>query len=139
MLGAGTALAMGMTLKLTPGRLHPISVEPTGSRVTVTFRGRVVAVSEHALTLREASYPPVQYVPLADVDPAFLRPSGTTSHCPYKGDATYHGLQVGDDAVADALWSYPAPYEAVAAIKDHAAFYPDRVDAITVDPGLPQG
>lgn len=128
-----------MTLKLTPGRLHPISVEPTGSRVTVTVAGRVVADSANALTLREASYPPVQYLPLGDVDPEVLRASERTSHCPYKGDATYYGLQVGDEVVADALWSYPAPHDAVAPIKDHAAFYPDRVDAITVEPGLPQG
>jgi uncharacterized protein (DUF427 family) len=124
-----------MALKLTPGRMHPITVEPTGSRVTVTLGGRVVADSERALTLREASAAPVQYIPLADVDPAVLQPSEHTTHCPYKGDATYSSLQVGDEVAWAAMWLYPEPYEAVAPIKDHAAFYPDRVDAIVVHRG----
>jgi uncharacterized protein (DUF427 family) len=124
-----------MALKLTPGPLHPITVEPTGSRVTVTLGGRVVADSTRALTLREASYPPVQYIPLEDVDPDVLRSSEQTSHCPFKGDASYRSLQVGDVTATDALWFYPEPYDAVAEVKDHAAFYPDRVDAITVEAG----
>jgi uncharacterized protein (DUF427 family) len=122
-----------MALKLTPGPWHPITVEPTGSRVTVTVGGRVVADTTRALTLREASHPPVQYVPLEDVDPEVLRPSDKTSHCPFKGDASHRSVQVGDVTVTDALWFYPEPYDAVAVVKDHAAFYPDRVDAITVE------
>jgi uncharacterized protein (DUF427 family) len=115
-----------------PGLDHPITVEPTAQRVTVRLRGRVVADTENALTLREASYPPVQYVPLTDVDAAVLESSTHTSWCPYKGTATYYDLAVGDDVAAAAAWTYVKPHDAVAAIKDHVAFYPDRVDSIEV-------
>jgi uncharacterized protein (DUF427 family) len=74
----------------------------------------------------------VQYVPLADVDADVLVPSDHTSYCPFKGDATYYSLQVGDDVAPAAAWTYVAPHDAVAAVKDHVAFYPDRVDAIEV-------
>jgi uncharacterized protein (DUF427 family) len=117
---------------LVPGPDHPITIESTGARVTVTLGGRVIADSTEAITLREASYPPVQYLPLADVDPDVLRPSGHATYCPFKGVASYRSLQVGDDLVRSALWFYPAPHDAVAAIKDHVAFYPDKVDSIEV-------
>jgi uncharacterized protein (DUF427 family) len=123
-----------MTLRklLVPGPDHPISVEATGARVTVRLGGRVIADTVDALTLREASYPPVQYVPLADVDPAVLRPSRHATYCPYKGAASYYALQVDGHVVPAAAWYYPDPRDAVAVVKDHVAFYPDRVDAIEV-------
>jgi uncharacterized protein (DUF427 family) len=117
---------------LVPGPGHPISLEATPSRVTVTLGGRVIADTERALTLREAKYPAVQYVPLADVDPAVLEPSDHTSYCPFKGKASYYSVKVGDQ-VADAVaWTYRKPHKAVADIRDHLAFYPDRVDSIVV-------
>jgi len=115
-----------------PGLDHPITIEPTSGQVTVRLGGQVIVDTRRALTLREASYPPVQYVPLEDVDPAVLEPSSSTSWCPYKGTASYYDVRVGDRVVHDALWAYPSPHDAVAEIKDHAAFYPDRVDAIEV-------
>jgi uncharacterized protein (DUF427 family) len=115
-----------------PGLDHPITIEPTSRQVTVRLGGQVIVDTGSALTLREASYPPVQYVPLADIDPAVLEPSSKTSWCPYKGTASYYDVRVGDRVVHDALWAYPSPHDAVAEIKDHAAFYPDRVDAIQV-------
>ena len=78
---------------LTPTDKHPITIAPTDGRVVVRVGGTVVADSNHALTLREASYPPVQYIPLADVDPAVLRPSQTATYCPYKGEASYYSVQ----------------------------------------------
>ena len=102
------------------------------ARVTVSLGGRVIADTTAALTLREASYPPVQYIPLADVDAAVLRPSDHATYCPFKGDASYSSLQVGDDVVDAAMWTYPEPYDAVAEILDHVAFYPERVDSIRV-------
>ena len=117
---------------LVPGPDHPITLEATGARVTVRLGGRVIADTLDAITLREASYPPVQYVPLADVDPAVLRPSEHATYCPYKGAASYYALQVGDDLVEAAVWFYPAPHDAVALVRDRVAFYPDRVDAIEV-------
>ena len=117
---------------LVPGPDHPITIEATGARVTVTLGGRVIADTTAALTLREASYPPVQYIPLADVDAAVLRPSDHATYCPFKGDASYSSLQVGDDVVDAAMWTHPEPHDAVAEIVDHVAFYPDRVDSIRV-------
>ncbi|CAN5572296.1 DUF427 domain-containing protein [soil metagenome] len=117
---------------LVPGPDHPISLTRTGDRVTVKLGGRVIADTTDAITLQEASYPAVQYIPLADVDPAVLRSSDHTTYCPYKGMASYHSLEIGDDVAPAALWFYPAPHDAVAEIKDHAAFYPDRVDSIEV-------
>ena len=127
-------LGTGMTDNkvLIPGPDHPITLEPTGTRVTVTLGGRVVADTQDALTLREASYPPVQYVPLADVDPAVLEPSDHTSYCPYKGTASYYSLKVGDNVAPAAVWTYVEPHEAVAQVKDHVAFYAERVDSIEV-------
>ena len=134
MSGAAPTLVIGMTDKkvLVPGPDHPITLEPTRARVTVTLGGRVVADTTAAITLREAAYPPVQYIPLADIDPDVLRPSDHATYCPFKGEASYHSLQVGDDLVPAAAWFYPAPYEAVAPVKDHVAFYPDKVDRIEV-------
>jgi uncharacterized protein (DUF427 family) len=92
----------------------------------------VVASSDRALTLQEASYPAVQYLPLEDVDADVLRPSEQTSYCPFKGDASYYDLAVGDQVAEGAVWTYRQPHDAVAPIRDHVAFYADRVDAIEV-------
>jgi uncharacterized protein (DUF427 family) len=119
-------------LVLLPGPDHPISIEPTGARVTVTVAGRVIADTVNALTLQEASYPAVQYVPLADIDPAVLQESDHTTHCPYKGDAAYFDLRVADRVAPDAVWTYSSPHDAVASIAGHAAFYPKHVDAIEI-------
>jgi uncharacterized protein (DUF427 family) len=113
---------------LQPGPDHPITITPTAGRVVVTSGGKVVADTGAALTLQESTYPPVQYVPLADVDVSLLERTGTQTYCPYKGDASYYSLP---DAV-DAVWEYRDPSPAVAQLKDHVAFYPDRVDSIEV-------
>lgn len=113
-----------------PGPDHPIAIEPNGKRVRVHFSGRVVADTTRALTLREASLRPVQYIPRADVDMALFARTTHATHCPYKGDAAYFSLKVGDRTSENAVWTYEAPYSAVAAIKDHVAFYPSRVDRI---------
>ena len=117
-----------------PGPDHPITIEPNPARVTVSIAGRIVADTRRALTLREASYAPVQYVPRKDVDMTLLEPSDHRTYCPYKGDCTYYSIPLGGQRSVNAVWIYEAPYEAVAAIKDHVAFYPDRVDAIEEHP-----
>lgn len=114
-----------------PGSDHPITIEPAQGRVRVLFGGRVVADTGRALVLQEASYPAVLYVPREDTDMALLRRSSRSTHCPYKGDASYFSIEVGGGRRAeDAVWSYEQPYPAMAAIADRLAFYPDRVDAI---------
>jgi uncharacterized protein (DUF427 family) len=111
-----------------PGPDHPITVEPTGERVVVRAGGQVIAESDSALTLQEASYPAVQYVPLADVDPGALRATDHATYCPYKGEASYYSIVTQDGALENAVWTYEEPYESVGEIAGHVAFYTDRVD-----------
>jgi uncharacterized protein (DUF427 family) len=113
-----------------PGPDHPISIEANRSRVVVKAGGKIIADTRDALTLREASYPPVQYIPRRDVDMAALTRSQHTSYCPYKGDASYYSISAGGDRSKNAVWTYESPFEAMAQIKDYVAFYPDRVDEI---------
>jgi uncharacterized protein (DUF427 family) len=122
------------TIKI-PGPDHPITIARNANRVVVKVAGRIVADSQDALTLREASYQPVQYIPRKDVDMTLLAPTDHTTYCPYKGDCAYFSIPLGGERATNAVWSYEAPYPAVAAIKDHLAFYPDRVDAIEEAPG----
>ncbi len=113
-----------------PGPEHPISIARNDKRVRVSFAGKVIADSTCALTLQEASYPPVNYIPREDVDMSALTPTAHASHCPYKGDASYFTISAGGRSAQNAVWSYQQPYPAMAAIKDCLAFYPDRVDKI---------
>ena len=113
-----------------PGPDHPITIERAQGRVVVTVAGKVVADSAAALTLQEASYPPVQYIPMKDVDQSLLVPTSHSTYCPYKGDCSYYSIPAGGAKTENAVWSYKTPYEAVAQIKDHVAFYPNRVDSI---------
>jgi uncharacterized protein (DUF427 family) len=113
-----------------PGPDHPITVTANPGRVVVTVGGRIVADTRDALTLREASYPPVQYIPRADVDMALLSRTDHASYCPYKGEASYFSISLGGERSVNAIWTYEAAYPSVAEIKDHLAFYPDRVDEI---------
>ncbi len=114
-----------------PGPDHPISIVANPSRVTIVVGGRTVADTRSALTLREASYSPVEYIPRRDVDMSALVRSDHKSYCPYKGDASYFSIPGGGDRSANAVWTYEAPFEAMAQIKDYLAFYPDRVDRIS--------
>lgn len=117
-----------------PGPDHPIAIVRNPGRVVVTVAGRVIADTRAALTLREASYPPVQYIPRKDVDMTLLKRTDHATYCPYKGDCAYYSIPSGGARAANAVWTYEAPYQAVAAIKDHLAFYPDRVDAVEERP-----
>ena len=117
-----------------------ITIAPNLNRVVVTIVGKVVADTTRALTMNEASHPPVLYIPRRDIDMALLVRSAHATHCPYKGNATHFSIPVGGARALNAAWSYEAPCAAVNAIKDHLAFYPDRVDSIVEWPnewGLP--
>lgn len=119
-------------LHLEPGPDHPITVEPAAEHVTVRVGPVVVAETDRALQLHEASYPPVYYVPVDDVRPGVLRPNDARTYCPYKGEASYYDLVPADGReLAGAVWYYPTPYPAVAAIAGYVAFYPDRVTVST--------
>ncbi len=114
-----------------PGPDHPISIEANPSRAAVKLGGKIIAETRDALTLREAGYPPVQYIPRRDVNMAALTRSEHTTYCPYKGDASYYSIQAGGIRSLNAVWTYENPFEAMAQIRDHLAFYPDRVDEIS--------
>lgn len=115
-----------------PSADHPITITPTKGRVQVKFGGRIIADSTRAVTLLEASYPPVQYIPREDAEMTFFQSTAHMTHCPYKGDASYFSLKAGDKSAENAVWSYVEPYPAVKEIAGHLAFYPDRVDSIDV-------
>ncbi|ANN65107.1 DUF427 domain-containing protein [Bordetella bronchialis] len=114
----------------TPGPDHPIIIEHNPRRVVVSLGGRVVADTRDALTLREADYPPVHYIPRKDADMAMLQRTDHATYCPYKGDCSYFSISHGGARSANAVWTYENPHPAVASIAGHLAFYPDRVDAI---------
>jgi uncharacterized protein (DUF427 family) len=115
---------------LTPGPRHPITVQPAGVRVVVRIAGRVIADSTSALTLREADYPAVHYLPRQDVDMTALERVDHESYCPFKGDASYFSIPAAGERGHNAVWTYESPYDAVSEIKDHLAFYTNRMDAV---------
>jgi len=116
------------TVKI-PDATHPITIRPTGSPVTVRVGGVTVARTDRALSLAEASYPVVQYIPAEDVDPVLLRPSSTQTYCPYKGSASYYSVALpGGATEADVIWTYEHPYDAVKEIAGHVAFYASRAE-----------
>jgi uncharacterized protein (DUF427 family) len=121
---------MNLKPRLEPSARHPITIESNPNRVVVRIGDSVVADSRAAVTLQEADYAPVQYIPLADVDESMLERTEHTSYCPFKGDATYFSIPAGGERSENAVWEYQDPYPAVAEIKGRVAFYPDRVDAI---------
>ena len=113
-----------------PGPDHPITIEHNPAHITVSVGGRVVADTRDALTLREASYPPVQYIPRKDVNMSLLERTQHSTYCPYKGDASYYSILNGGAKSVNAVWTYEAAFPAVSAINEYVAFYPDRVDEI---------
>jgi uncharacterized protein (DUF427 family) len=117
------------TIKV-PGPDHPITIDKNPSRIVISLAGRVIADTQQALTLREASYPSVVYVPREDVDMSLLERSDHQTYCPYKGECSYYSLPLGGERSKNAVWTYETPYPAVAQIKEYLAFYTDRVDAI---------
>ncbi|MEI9891392.1 MAG: DUF427 domain-containing protein [Caulobacteraceae bacterium] len=116
---------------LQPGPDHPITITPNPARVRVEVAGQVIADTTRSLSLKEASYPAVLYIPArgrGHGPAAADRPRQPIA--PYKGDCSYFSIPAGGERSANAVWTYESPYPAVAAIKDHLAFYPDRVDVI---------
>jgi uncharacterized protein (DUF427 family) len=115
-----------------PGPDHPITIGRSASHVTVKAGARVIADTTDSLVLREASYPEVVYVPRRDVDMSQLERTSHNTYCPYKGECSYYSIPAGGEKAVNAVWTYEAPYDAVAEIKEYLAFYPDRVDSIEI-------
>jgi uncharacterized protein (DUF427 family) len=110
-----------------PGPDHPITITPNPKRVRISAGGVVIAETDGALLLKEASYPPVNYIPRKDANTALLKRSERVTHCPYKGDANYFSVVADGQTIADAIWSYENPFPAMTDIAGHLAFYPDKV------------
>jgi uncharacterized protein (DUF427 family) len=106
---------------------HTITVEPFGGVVNVRFRDVMIASSERAKLLHEKGHKPVLYIPFEDIYFAHLGKTATTTHCPFKGDASYWSVKGRDEAAKDVMWAYEHPYDEMLEIRDHGAFYPDRV------------
>ncbi len=117
-----------MPVQLTPGPDHPITIEAAPGRMTAYYQGHEIAGSDDVLLLREANYPPVAYFPRGDVEMGYLGRTARSSHCPYKGDASYFTITMDGRIAENAVWSYETPYPAMDAIKDRLAFYPNTVE-----------
>jgi uncharacterized protein (DUF427 family) len=113
-----------------PGPDHPITITRNAGRVRISFAGRVIADTTRALTLKEATYPAVHYIPRADADMNLLARTGHHTHCPYKGGASYFTIEAAGRSAENAVWSYEQPFPAMSEIKEYLAFYPNRVDKI---------
>jgi uncharacterized protein (DUF427 family) len=115
---------LGMKL---PGPDHPITITANPKRVRVSAAGVMLADTTHALTLKEASYPAVQYIPREDAQIELLSRTERMTHCPYKGDASYFSVTANGKSLDNAVWTYEAPFPAMAEIAGYLAFYPDKV------------
>jgi uncharacterized protein (DUF427 family) len=111
----------------TPGLDHPITITPLKGRVTVQFKGVLVAQSDNAMQLQEASYSPVIYIPRSDILIEHFQSTEHRTHCPYKGDASYFSLSANGESAENAVWSYEKAYPSVKQIEGHVAFYPNKV------------
>ncbi|NTJ63008.1 DUF427 domain-containing protein [Agrobacterium rhizogenes] len=115
-----------------PGPDHPITIEEKQAHVTVSVAGKVIADTHEALSLKEASYPAVIYIPRKDVNMSLLERTTHETYCPYKGECSYYSIPAGGERSVNAIWTYETPYPSVGRIKDYMAFYPDRVDSIDI-------
>jgi uncharacterized protein (DUF427 family) len=116
---------------------HRVETAPSRARVRVTWRGEVIADTRRAIEMREGESqsriaPVVYYIPREDVKMERFARTSHSTHCPFKGDASYYSLKDGPE---NAAWSYESPYDEMEAIKDHLAFYPGKVDSIEAKEG----
>jgi uncharacterized protein (DUF427 family) len=125
-----TTASMTQRERRIPGPDHPITIEHHAERIVVRVAGEVVADTKNALTLREANYPPVHYIPRSDVMMSMLERTDHATYCPYKGECSYYSIPIGGERSVNAVWTYEKPYDAVAEIAEYVAFYPNRVDLI---------
>jgi uncharacterized protein (DUF427 family) len=112
---------------------HRILFEPDARRLRAFVGDTLVLDTRRAHLLHETGIRPVVYAPLEDYDAALLQRTETTSHCPFKGDASYWSLHVGDDVREDALWAYEQPLEQAPWLRGFAALYPGKVDRWLVE------
>jgi len=112
-----------------PNPEHKVEVEPSPRWVRVMFNGEPIADTKRAMLLRETGHRPVYYFPREDVRMDLLQPTDHHTRCPYKGEASYWTIKVGDRAAENAVWSYVSPLPLGESVREYLAFYWDRVDA----------
>ena len=118
-----------------PGHPHAITIENNPNRVKVTFHGTVIAETTRALILKEGPLPPATYIPREDVRMSYLRRTDHSTHCPFKGDASYYSVRVGNQTADNAVWTYETPIDSVAQIKDCLSFYVEKLEVTEEAPG----
>jgi uncharacterized protein (DUF427 family) len=118
-----------------PGPDHPISVTADPRRLQVSYNGHVIADTATALSLQEATYPPVLYFDRDDVEMAYLGRTEKVTYCPYKGEARYFSLMMDGVLAENAVWTYEDPYPAMEIIRGRVAFYPNQVEIQAVSGG----
>ncbi|MCY3954405.1 MAG: DUF427 domain-containing protein [Nitrospira sp.] len=112
----------------SPGHPHAITIEQNPNRVKVSFNGTVIADTTRALVLKEGPLPPANYIPRSDVQMSYLQRTDHSTHCPFKGDASYFSVRVGNQIADNAVWAYETPIDAVEQIKDCLSFYKEKLD-----------
>lgn len=117
-----------------PGHPHAITIEKNPNRVKVSFHGTVIADTTEALVLKEGPLPPANYIPRRDVQMTYLRRTDHSTHCPFKGNAAYFSVRVGDQTADNAVWTYETPIDSVAQIKDCLSFYKEKLDVTEESP-----
>jgi uncharacterized protein (DUF427 family) len=120
-----------------PGPDHPITVTASPKRYQVRYGDHVIGDSRMALALKEASYKEVLYFPRDDIQMAYMSRTEKSTHCPYKGDASYYTIVMDGRIAEDAVWSYEAPYPAMEIIRGYLAFYPNQVEIYEVEDDAP--
>lgn len=108
---------------------YVIDLDPLPCRLRALLAGETVADSRNAVVMFELGHTPVYYLPMADIAMDLAAPNDHSTHCPYKGDASYWDLTLGGRRIENAFWSYREPYGEMAALADLAGFYWDRMDA----------
>ena len=111
---------------------YRVDLLPESRRVTVTFAGVTIADTKAALRCEETGHGPVFYVPEKDVRRDLIHATDHHTRCPYKGEASYWTIEADGKTAENAIWGYPTPYDEVEGLAGYYAFYPNRVDAITV-------
>lgn len=118
----------------SPSHPHAITIEQNTNRVKVSFNGTVIADTTRALVLKEGPLPPANYIPRSDVQMSYLKRTDHSTHCPFKGNASYFSVCVGNQTADNAVWAYEAPIDAVARIKDCLSFYVEKLDVSEESP-----
>lgn len=107
---------------------HRVDILRGSRHVEVIVNGITVADSHRPTLLFETGLPTRYYLPLTDIRTDLLRPSGTATSCPYKGNASYWSLDVDGERLEDVVWTYPLPLPESVRIAGLACFYDERVD-----------